>query len=79
MTIYGKSSGISEGREDYRIHSRGLGSHSPEKLRDKVDKFLEKKVQEGDLIDVDYYIWFVSWDDKPHRVRITYYLPKVKK
>jgi hypothetical protein len=69
--------GLPEGREDYRIHSTGLSSDSPDKLRDKVDRLL-KKVPKEDLIDVDYYSWFLTWDDKPHHARVTYYLPKEK-
>jgi len=71
--------GLHDGREDYRIHSVGLSAEDPDILRDKVDKFLKKKVPEGDFIDVDYYTWDFSWNDKPHFAKITYYLPKIKK
>jgi predicted DNA-binding transcriptional regulator AlpA len=80
LKLYGcelKWWGLPEGREDYRIHSTGLSSDSPDKLRDKVDRLL-KKVPKEDLIDVDYYSWFLTWDDKPHHARVTYYLPKEK-
>lgn len=71
--------GLPDGRENYKVHSAGLSSDSPDRLRHKVDKFLERKVPEGNLIDVDYYTWSISWDDRPHKARITYYLPKTKK
>lgn len=82
MELYGchlKWWGLPEGREDYRIHSTGLSAEDPDKLRDKVDKFIKKKVPEGDFIEMDYYTWDFSWNDKPHCARITYYLLKVKK
>lgn len=82
LKLYGchlKWWGLPDGREDCRIHSTGLSAEDPDKLRDKVDKFIKKKVPEGDLIDVDYFTWGFSWNDKPHCARITYYLPKVKK
>jgi len=71
--------GLPEGRENYKIHATGLSAEDPDKLRDKVNNFIKRKVPEGDFIDVYYYSWGFSWNDKPHCARITYYLPKLKK
>jgi hypothetical protein len=70
--------GLPEGRDDYKIHSAGLSSDNPNKLREKVDKFLKLKVKREDLIDIDYYTWGASFTDRCHQARITYYLPKVR-
>lgn len=82
LKLYGcnlKWWGLPDGRGDYRIHSTGLSAEDPDKLREKVDKFIKRKVPDGDFIEVDYYTWGFSWNDKPHCARITYYLLKVKK
>ena len=68
---------LPDGRENYRVHSTGLSSDSPDKLRDKVDR-IKRKIPKEDLIDIDYYSWRYSFNGNDHRVRITYYLPKEK-
>jgi excisionase family DNA binding protein len=71
--------GLPDGREDYWIHSTGLSAENPDKLRDKVDIFIKKKVPDGDFIEVFYYTWGFSWNEKSHCARVTYYVPRVKK
>jgi len=68
---------LPDGRENYRVHSTGLSSDSPDKLRDKVDR-IKRKIPKEDLIDIDYYSWRYSFNGNDHRARITYYLPKEK-
>ncbi|MGB7296522.1 MAG: hypothetical protein WBC70_13115, partial [Candidatus Aminicenantales bacterium] len=65
-----------EGRENYRVHSAGLSSDSPDKLHEKVATFKQIKVPPGDLIGVEYYTWGESFTSRCHQARITYYLPK---
>ena len=65
-----------EGRENYRIHSAGLSSDSPDKLHEKVTRFKQIKVPPGDLIGVEYYTWGESFTNRCHQARITYYMPK---
>ena len=67
---------LPEGREGYKVHSTGLKTSSPDELRDKVDKFVKTKVPKNDLIDIEYYTWTFSIDNRRHWARITYYLPK---
>jgi len=67
---------LPEGREGCKVHATGLKTSSPDELRDKVDKFVRTKVPKGDLIDIEYYTWTFSIDDRRHWARITYYLPK---
>ena len=67
--------GLPEGRENYKIHSTGLKSDNPDKLREKVEKLL-KRIPKNDLIDVDYYTWGASFTDECHNARVTYYLKK---
>lgn len=69
---------LPDGRENYKVHSTGLSSDSPDKLREKVDNFLKRKVVREDLIDVDYYTWRTSFTEECHWARITYYIPKNK-
>lgn len=65
-----------EGRENYRVHSAGLSSDSPDKLREKVARFEQMKVPPGDSIGVEYYTWGESFTSRCHQARITYYMPK---
>ncbi len=66
---------LPEGRENYKVHSTGLKSDSPDKLRAKVDR-LKKKIPKEDLIEIDYYSWRYSFNINEHNARITYYLLK---
>jgi len=78
LNLYGCSLkwwGLPYGRENNKVHSTGLKSDSPDKLREKVEKLLER-IPEDDLINVDYYTWGASYTDECHNARITYYLPK---
>jgi excisionase family DNA binding protein len=68
--------GLPEGRESYRVHSTGLSSDSPNHLHEKVMKFKEIKISPGDFIGVDYFTWGMSFLEKCHHARVTYYLPK---
>jgi len=68
---------LPDGRENHRVHSTGLSSDSPDKLRDKVER-LKKRIPKEDLIDVDYYSWRYLFDEKRHNARVTYYRPKKK-
>lgn len=65
-----------EGREDYRVHSAGLSSDSPDKLHEKVAMFKQIKAPLGELIGVEYYTWGESFSSRGHQARITYYMPK---
>lgn len=67
--------GLPEGRENYRVHSTGLSSDSPDKLREKVDR-IRQKIPKEDLIDIDYYSWRFSFSRNQHCARVTYYLLK---
>jgi excisionase family DNA binding protein len=69
---------LPEGRESFKVHSTGLSSDSPNKIRDKVDDFIKRKVNPEDLIGVDYYTWGASFTDECHCARIIYYIPKKK-
>jgi len=78
LKLYGcniKWWGLPEGREKYKIHSTGLKSDDPDKLRDLVEKLL-KRIHKENLIEIDYYTWGSSFTDKYHNARITYYLKK---
>lgn len=67
---------LPEGRDDYKVHSAGLSSNSPDNLREKVAKFRQMKVQAEDFIGVEYFTWGEYITERCHHARVTYYMPK---
>ena len=68
--------GLPEGREDYKVHSAGLSSNSPDNLREKVAKFKQMKISPEDFVSVEYFTWGECFTERCHHARITYYMPK---
>lgn len=66
---------LPDGRENYKVHSAGLSSDSPDSLRDKVERFKKLKIAPGNFIGVEYFTWGAFMTDRCHHVRITYYRP----
>lgn len=67
---------LPDGRENYRVHSAGLSSNSPDSLRDKVERLKKLKIGPGNFISIDYFTWGAFMTDRCHHARITYYKPK---
>lgn len=67
---------LPEGREDYKVHSAGLSSDSPDSLRDKVDKYIQLRITPGNFIGIEYFTWGAFMTDRCHHARISYYIPK---
>lgn len=68
--------GLPDGRENFRVHSAGLSSDSPDGLRGKVEKLKKLKIGPGNFICTDYFTWMPFLNDRSHHARVTYYIPK---
>ena len=68
--------GLPEGRENFRVHSTGLSSDTPNHLHEKVMKLRDTKIPPGDFIGIDYFTWGASFIENCHCARVTYYMPR---